>query len=371
MTIPTSFTYAPLRRSSVALSIFSVYALGLGGCAMMQEDKIDYSSAKRANTLEIPPDLTQLSRDQRFSAPGSVVTASGYQQIQPTTRVAAPDAVSDVRLERAGTQRWLIVKRSPEKLWEPVRDFWQENGFILTLDQENLGLMETDWAENRAKIPQDFIRNTLGKLLDSLYSTGERDRFRTRMERNATGETEIFISHRGMLEVFADSQKDRTVWQPRPADPELEIEFLRRLMVKLGVSQEQAKQVASVSSQPPKARLFESGTQIRVELDEPFDRAWRRIGLSLDRSGFTVEDRDRSKGIYYVRYVEPVADNKDPGFLARMFGSSKKEAQPVQYHIHVTTTGNVSTLTVLTPKGQTDTSPAAQRMLKLLADDLR
>lgn len=338
---------------------------------MMQEDKIDYSSAKRTNTLEIPPDLTQLSRDQRFAAPGRVVTASGYQQVQPSARVAAPDAVSDVRLERAGTQRWLVIKRPPEKLWEPVRDFWQENGFILTLDQENFGLMETDWAENRAKIPQDFIRNTLGKVLDSLYSTGERDRFRTRMERNAAGETEIFISHRGMLEVFADSQKDRTVWQPRPADPELEIEFLRRLMVKLGVGQEQSKQMAAVASQLPKARFIDNAGQIRVELDEPFDRAWRRIGLSLDRSGFTVEDRDRSKGVYYVRYVEPVADTKDPGFLARMFGSSKKDAQAVQYQIQVSTNSNVSALTVLTPKGQADHSPAAQKMLKLLADDLR
>jgi outer membrane protein assembly factor BamC len=231
--------------------------------------------------------------------------------------------------------------------------------------------METDWAENRAKIPQDFIRNTLGKVLDSLYSTGERDRFRTRMERNAAGETEIFISHRGMHEVFADSLKDRTVWQPRPADPELEAEFLRRLMVKLGVTQEQSKAMLSVPASPPKARLIESaGKPARIELDEPFDRAWRRVGLSLDRSGFTVEDRDRAKGTYYVRYVEPV-DAKDPGFLSRMFGSSKKEAQPMQYHIQVNTAGGLSTLTVLTPKGQADASVPAQRMLKLLADDLR
>jgi outer membrane protein assembly factor BamC len=372
MTIHTVFKFVPLRRSTLALALFSVYALGLSGCAMMQEDKIDYSSAKRANTLEVPPDLTQLARDQRFSAPGSVVTASGYQQTQPAARVTAPETISDVRLERAGTQRWLVIKRPPEKLWEPVRDFWQENGFILTLDQEDTGLMETDWAENRAKIPQDFIRNTLGKLLDSLYSTGERDRFRTRMERNQAGETEIFISHRGMIEVFADSHKDRTVWQPRPADPELEIEFLRRLMVKLGVSQEQAKQMANVTTQQPKARLIDGGaSSSRIELDESFERAWRRVGLSLDRSGFTVEDRDRSKGLYYVRYVEPIADNKEPGFLARMFGASKKEAQPVQYHIYVATAGAVSTVTVMTPKGQADASAPAQRMLKLLADDLR
>ncbi|MCB1986841.1 MAG: outer membrane protein assembly factor BamC, partial [Burkholderiaceae bacterium] len=148
-------------------------------------------------------------------------------------------------------------------------EFWLENGFTLALDQSNIGIMETDWAENRAKIPQDIIRSTLGKVLDSLYSTGERDKFRTRMERASDGSTEIYVSHRGMIEVFNSSTKDSTVWQPRPADPELETEFLRRMMVKLGVSQEQAKAVASASAQrPPAARVATVGNVPVVQIDE-------------------------------------------------------------------------------------------------------
>ena len=132
-----------------------------------------------------------------------------------------------------------------------MRDFWQESGFLLTMDEASLGIMETDWAENRAKIPQDFIRNTLGKLLDSVYSTSERDRFRTRMERSASGGTEIYVSHRGMIEVYNNKEKDQTVWQPRATDPELEAEFLRRLMVKLGVPQEQSKTLVATGGQNP------------------------------------------------------------------------------------------------------------------------
>jgi len=186
-----------------------------------------------------------------------------------------------VRIERAGNQRWLVVNRPADQLWGPVRDFWQENGFLLTLDQQNLGIMETDWAENRAKIPQDFIRNTLGRVFDSLYSTAERDRFRTRLERSASGSTEIYISHRGMQEVFIDnSQKEQTVWRPRPADPELEAEFLRRLMVRLGVSQEQSKALVATGT----ARPTSPGGERRRRARRP-DRRGVRPCLAPRRPG--------------------------------------------------------------------------------------
>jgi len=374
MTTRKASSAAPFSRwPAKAWSSVALCTLALSGCSTFQDDKVDYTSAKRVSTLEVPPDLTQLNKETRFLVPGSVVTASGYQVAQPSQNmVTAANTVGDVRIERAGNQRWLVVARPADKLWQPVRDFWQENGFVLTRDQENLGLMETDWAENRAKLPQDFIRNTLGKLLDSLYSTGERDKFRTRLERNAAGETEIYVSHRGMQEVFTSTTKEQTIWQPRNPDPELEAEFLRRMMVKLGVSQEQAQAQLASGALPSKARLQETGGVARsVELDEGFDRAWRRVGLALDRTGFTVEDRDRAQGTYFVRYVEAVAQDKDPGFLSRMFGSSKKEAQPVQYRVLVKSTDKLTTLSVLNAQGQPDSSAPAQSILKLLAQDLQ
>jgi hypothetical protein len=189
--------------------------------------------------------------------------------------------VGDVRIERAGNQRWLVVDRPADKLWVPVKDFWQENGFLLQLDQEKLGIMETDWAENRAKLPQDFIRNTIGKVFENLYSTGERDKFRTRLERNAKGGTEIYITHRGMQEVYTSNSKDQTIWQPRPVDPELENEFLRRMMLKLGANEAQAQ--AAIASAPAAQtttpRVATVNNQSVVQIDEGFDRAWRRVGL--------------------------------------------------------------------------------------------
>ena len=349
--------------------------LTLGACTVLQGDKVDYKSASKApvSSLEIPPDLTQISRDSRYAAPGAPVTASSFQlgQVSSQATPTATTAIGDVRFERAGTQRWLVIDRPADKLWEPVKDFWQDSGFLLALDQANLGIMETDWAENRAKIPQDFIRNTLGKVLDALYSTGERDKFRTRLERNANGGTDIFISHRGMIEVYDSASKERTVWQPRATDPELETEFLRRLMVKLGVSQEQSKAVIAAGAVKNGARVAVANGQPVVQLDDNFDRAWRRVGLSLDRTNFTVEDRDRSKGIYFVRYVASVADKADPGFFGKLFSTSKADATPQKFRVSVRSTDNASTVSVQKADGSAADAAEVQRIVQVLADDLK
>lgn len=354
-------------------------ALAVSACAnLLEGDKIDYKSASKGATLEVPPDLTQLSRDSRYAIPaGGTVSAAAMQAgqaAQPSgTANAAALQLGDVRIERDGNQRWLVVDRPADQLWEPVRDFWQENGFNLEQANANVGIMETDWAENRAKLPQDFIRATLGKLLDSIYSTGERDKFRTRLERNARGGTEIYISHRGMVEVYATSTRDTTMWQPRPSDPELETEFLRRLMVKLGVSKEQAEAVAaSPAPRAPAARVGTVNNVPVVQLDEGFDRAWRRVGLALDRTGFTVEDRNRNEGTYFVRYVAPDADTKkEPGFLGRIFNRTAPATPPLKYRIVVRSEGDVSTVSVLNEAGAPEASANAERIVRVLADDLR
>lgn len=361
------------------LTLVSV-AISLSACTVLESDKVDYRSASngpKEPSLVVPPDLTQLSKNTHYAVVGGAVSASALKAGQPqvaTTPSVAAIAMGDVRIERAGNQRWLVVGRPADKLWDPVKEFWQENGFLLSMDQSNLGIMETDWAENRAKIPQDFIRQSLGKLFDSLYSTAERDKFRTRLERNANGETEIFISHRGMIETVTTSVSDAagsTVWQPRPVDPELEAEFLRRLMAKLGVSEPQAKTlVASASAPKSIASISTENGQPAVRIEEGFESAWRRVGLSLDRTGFTVEDRDRKQGIYFVRYVPLSADNTEPGFFSKLFGSSKG-ADAAKFQIAVRSVANVTTVSVLDAKGSPETSVNAQRIVKVIADDIK
>lgn len=351
-------------------------SLSLVACSVLDGDKVDYKSANASKgpALDVPPDLTQLTKDSRYAVQGGSVSASSFNKTAQTTQASpiALNTLSDVRIERAGNQRWLVVDRPADKLWDPVREFWQENGFLLALDQANLGIMETDWAENRAKLPQDFIRSAIGKAIDALYSTGERDKFRTRLERNAAGGTEIYISHRGMVEVYNTAQKDTTMWQPRVADPELETEFLRRLMVKLGMPQEQSKALVAAGVNKATSRVASVNGQPVLQIDDGFDRAWRRVGLSLDRTGFTVEDRDRNKGLYFVRYVELAADKVEPGFFSKLFGgAAKSENGPLKFRISVVSQGESTTVSVLNTDGAPATSIHAQRIVKLIADDLK
>ena len=364
-------------NANTRLGLLALVA-ALSACSTLEGDKIDYKSATKGSTLEVPPDLTQLAKDSRYAVPGGTVSAAalqaGQQAAQPSAASqAAATSIGDVRIERDGNQRWLVVNRPADKLWEPVREFWLESGFIFTQDQANLGILETDWAENRAKLPQDVVRAALGKVFDSLYSTGERDKFRTRLERNANGGTDIFISHRGMIEVYTNTQKDQTVWQPRAADPELETEFLRRLMVKLGVSQEQSKAIAATAptQQTPAARIATVNNAPVVQLAENFDRAWRRVGLALDRTGFTVEDRNRNDGLYFVRYVAPNADKKEPGFFGKPFAGSSAAVPPLKYRIAVRSEGNASTVSVLNEAGAPESSANAERIVRVIADELK
>lgn len=356
-------------------------AVALSACSVIEESKIDYKSAKKASTLEVPPDLTQLTKDTRYTAaPDRSVSAvalqaAGQAQV-PTVERAAPLQVGDVQILRDGNKRWLLIDRPADQLWEPTREFWLDHGFNLSQEKADLGIIETDWAENRAKLPQDIIRSTLGKVFDSLYSTSERDRFRTRLERRADGKTEIYVTHRGMEEVYSSSNKDATIWQPRAADPELETEFLRRLMIKLGTNEEQSRALiaadkSTVVQAAPVGKVATIDGLPAVQLDEPFDRAWRRVGVALDRTGFTVEDRDRSKGLYYVRYVAPNAEMETKkGWFSGWF-SSKPENKPGQYQIAVRSTGNQTIVTVLDARGQPETTQAAQRIVRVLADDLK
>ncbi len=360
-----------LNRSAVVLATLVL----LSGCgAIMDGDKVNYKTegGTKVVPLDIPPDLTQLTRDTRYAVPSGPVTASGMAaRPAPTVAATAAKQVNDVRIERDGKQRWLVVNRSADAVWPIVQGFWKENGFEYVIEQQQLGLLETEWAENRAKIPQDFIRRTLGKVLDGLYSSAERDKFRTRIERNSTGGVEIFVTHRGMIEEYKDTSKTSTIWQPRPSDPELEAEFLSRLMVKLGVSTEQAK--AGITPQEVaanKTSVVTKGDATMLNIPDSFDVAWRRVGLALDRTGFTVEDRDRAQGVYFVRYVD-TANKEEKGFFSKMFSSSKAETGPVKYRIAVRKTDSATEVTVQNAAGTTENSPISQRILKLLADDLR
>lgn len=380
---------AAFVRASCAL----LMAVLLAACstADLRSDKIDYASAKPPSTLEVPPDLSQLPRDDRFAVPergtvtASTVTAAAASRAQPRAGAVATvaPAFANARIEREGNQRWLAVDVPPEQAFTVVLEYLPSIGLAIEREDPKLGIVETAWAENRANLPQDPLRKLLGRFAGMVYSTGEQDKFRVRIERTAKNTAEIFVSHRGMVEVFTSQAQDSTKWQPRPSDPELEAEVLQLLAQRFAAparTQTAAAAAPSAASAtqataPQVARYVPAGgaSPARVVIDEPFDRAWRRVGLALDRGGFTVEDRDRNKGVYFVRYVDPVFEQKQrdrQGFFSKIFGRDVKiDAQ--QFRVLVGADGARTVVTVQDRDGKPDAGATSDKILAQINDQLR
>ncbi len=385
-----------MKKTVIYASLFATITACTTLDDLSEKGKIDYRSAGKRPTLEVPPDLTTPTSVDRGTTVVGSTTASTYQRNPAQATAVATTAgvlptVPGVRVERSGNQRWLAVDMKPEQLWPIVRDFWTDSGFNLAVQSPQTGVLETEWAENRAKIPQDGIRNLLGKAIDSIYSTGERDKFRVRIDASGNG-SELYLSHKGMVETLVGQSKETSLWQPRPTDFDLEAEFLRRIVLRLGVDNNRATAVsvaakapaatASVAATPAvgssKIRVVGAGPTIGLELaDEPFDRGWRRIGLALDRGGFTVEDRNRAEGIYFVRYVDPeleAGSSREKGFLGKLF-SRDNDIKPKTFRITVKSSGTQTNVNVGDSTGAPISDPTDQkvaaRMISLIQEQLR
>jgi outer membrane protein assembly factor BamC len=421
--LPTRLLHpTPLRVATVTLCLM------LGGCTVVGDwfssDRTDYKGAsKRTQPLEVPPDLTQLQRDSRYLPQGGVVTASDLNKpggaAEPgaasAQALANPEvalaAAGNLHLERNGDQRWLSTQEAPELVLPKVRAYWQSQGYTLTVDEPKTGILETDWKQNRTKLPGSMIGNLFSSLVDNLSDSGLRDRFRTRLERRADGGTEIYVTHFGAAEEVTG--KDSSVqtadvkWVPRKSDPGLEAQQLSQLMLSMaGVANVSAaapsqsffkfgeddaasapatgRAIPSATTARPttgtgpngtaRARIVTGQTGATMQLEDNFDRSWRRIGLALDHGGFTVEDRDRAQGLYYVRYVDAKEAARDePGFFSKFtswFGASSPS--PVnKYRISIKAPADSATVTVLNDQGQPDNSENAQRIVSLLVDELK
>ena len=374
------------RKALLRLAAVLSLSVTVGACGTLKEKfgakDIDYKSARTGKPLEVPPDLSSTSIEDSLVIPGEGGTSySAYQGARrqgPAATQVLPTP-KNVHMERDGAQRWLVIDGAPERVWPRVRNFFLEKGFSIARENPRTGIIETDWAENRARVKSDFIRDFFSKFLGGLYSTGLRDKFRVRLERGVRpGTTELYLTHRGMVERVSEitgPDPVQTQWEPRPADPELEAEMLREIMVFLGVDRERARQVAKSGGGGPARAQLGAGTggAPLLTLQMPFDRAWRRVGLALDRVGFTVFDRNRSEGVYYVRYIDTdVATKKKKGFIKRLFSrGGKKVVEKDEYQVRVRADGTVSRVQVTDEKGRPENSRIASRILNLLYDELK
>ena len=360
--------------------IFSV-----GACkSISASKKIDYKSTKTVPPLDVPPGLSSLPSDESqadlYGVPGGTTTYSSYSVDRDVTGTRSTGTsllqhYDNVTLEHAGGQRWLVVQVEPEKLWPTIREFLLKYGLIIAREDPKTGTIETEWAENRALVGTKYQR-VMFKVLGSLYSTGTRDKYRVRLERGAEpGTTEIYLSHRSMKEVVSDaggSSPIQTVWQPGQSDPILEAEMLRLLMVEIGIQNKRAEQLLAEGTIPERAKLSSGADgRLALNLQDSLDRAWRRVGLSLDRIGLTVEDRDRSKGIYYVRDAGAEEESKKRGFFSRLFRRNKDEPADREYLVSIKSVDSGTDVEILDQNGSPINVKHEERILSLLYEQLK
>jgi len=393
----------------------------VAGCSSPTPGKIDYRSDAKAkeSSLAVPPNMLDETADQRSLPPqGGETSLSSLKQTQAAAPVSDQSQVlpqvPGMHIQRDGTESWLVIdNRTPDQVWPQVRRFWQEQGFLLVVDQRDKGVMETDWNETHPKISDGLVRNTLSWAMGNSYVGAERNKYRTRLETSSAGGTYVFISQKGLSEQVTGTNNDSSKWVPKPNDPALEAEYLKRLMMTLanakpGVPDAQiaadadakassnsaskskmpdsaaaataAQNVAAVGQQSGSGSSSSSGAQgtsgqyssTELTLGEPYERAWVRVGIALDRANFTVDDRDRTKGIYYVRYVDPQDKTSDEqGFWNQIF-HGRKEKTARQYKLNVrAVTENQTRIAIVDDSGQIDSSRPAREIMNLMVGELQ
>jgi len=343
----------------------------LAGCntVNLEGERVDYkSAAAKARPLEVPPDLTTPSTVEHYAIPEDApVGSTRYSEfakgelggVGRSAKVVLPET-KNAHIERNGEQRVLVVNDRAENVWSVVRAFWLEQGFVIKSETPQTGVMETDWLENRAKIPQDAIRTVLSKVIDSIYSSGERDQYHTRLERGKDGNsTEIYVTHKGMEEVL-DADKNSSTWRPRAASPGLEATMLQGLMAKWGNNTTEAVNTVASSKVAPKLQSAANGAQVIV-LAEAFDKSWRKVALALERANINVEDKNRASGVFFVRVADVVPAK---GVLDKLAFWRSDESKPAaHYQVQVRSVGETCEVSA---NGDGASTPDTQRLIEKL-----
>jgi len=383
-------------KTAMRAAALTSVAAALAGCNVLgvnfSDDKVQYESSTSRAPLEIPPDLTSIPKNDRFTVPTrpQIVSANAEAAKEQMALAKSGDAPSQIlpstevaKVVRDGQIRYVHVNEPAEKVWPVLQDFWATVGLTVKDQDAASGVMQTEWAENKANLPKDIIRGTIGKVLDVVYDTGERDQYRARMERNDDGTCDIYITHKQMVEVLKGKQEDSTIWQPGPSDPQLEAEMLTRLAQKLETEfnpaakpeEQKALDAMAAVKYVPVSEVVKGadGTPQAVLISEPFDRAWRRVGVALDRAGFDITDRDRSQGLVMVKYLDPDYEKevkKERGFFSNMFGKGSA-VDPVPYQIRLTPEGESTRVTVSGAEGKADTTGVAPKIVNLIGEQTR
>ena len=364
------------------LALAAGATIALAGCSsindLLTQEQVDYKSTVRGDPLSLPPDLSseRISSPQ-YSIAGGTASALAYNEAQKKAQAnqglnVLPE-VAGMKVMRSGDTRWLQLNADPNQVYPRLISFWNNEGFTINRDNPQAGIIETDWAENRAKIPGNFLRRALGSIVDMVSDSGERERFTTRLERNGNM-TEVYINHQRMVETAMDRDATTFRWLPADEDPGLNAVMLSRLMAFLGVEEERARNavreaqaVGAAPQQVQQLLLIDGETALSSPLSA--DDTWRRVGDSLNRAGFTIDEANLANGSYVVRYLDTdTGEKRQAGNIFSRLWGDHGNITPLPYTIQVTPDAGGSKITVFNRDGAQENTTTGKRILRVIAE---
>jgi len=333
--------------------IVIVMLSSLVACSSSPEWKGVYSSdSKQKNNgkLEIPPELSEPKSNQILALPniaGSGTTYSAYSNVDvgtaAGTKITSAKAPG-IKLVRDGANQWLEVNQSAENLWPRLKTFFVEVGFEIKREDRAVGVMETNWLENKVELPTNWF----SKLLNRISATGLRDKYRARLEKTDKPDvTRVFITHQGLKEhAFEELSAIKVWWETRPSDPELEAEMYQRFLIFSDISKEESIKLVNKIASKERTKIIDKNETKVLQVGEGFARTWRRVGIALDRIGLLVEDRNRSGGLYYLRITDDFREKvkEEKSWLASIFSGGDSAKLKERYLLSLNSENNGVTI---------------------------
>lgn len=354
--------------------VLLVLVISLMACSSTSKDK--YGTAG-GQPLEVPPGLSQPEQNSSMAIPSIASDRTSYSEYsqgsKPVVDTSLLPAPKGARMVREGDIRWLEIEAPTEKVWQELHGFFRSLGFEIKQEDPQLGILQTSWQENRAYASTGFWSSVF-----NVFKTSIKDRYRVRLERTDDPNlTRMFLMHQGVKQEVDERVSSvggdviTMYWTNSPYDPEIEAEMMLRFLAYRGMSEEKLEEVAKVKPRDVRAELKKvEGGQVLV-VNENFARTWRRTGVAIDRLGITIDDRNRSEGLYFISLGEEFLKNhqQQEGVFKKLFGG--KETEGHKFILKVTDQVTESVVSLHDKEGKLSNDAGASTIMDLLYAQLR
>jgi len=345
----------------------------------VKQVKINYYGDKSVNSLEVPPDLTSPDYENSFrirefveDIDVNVVNLSNANEIiEKNQKVLA--VPTDITIKRSGTRKWLIVEKDTEAVWSLSKQFLRDYGFVINKINKETGVMETNYLENKPKIPSStmgWFRSALESKIDNVsYTLPSVDSYKIRIEPIEGGKkTEVHLSLNSMAEVITGSGKDETtLWQYKERDVNLESEMLYNLMIYLGSDAANAREKI-IEAQTESKLIIKNETDIngyaKLVFNFGIEATWDNIAWALNDLNVEIESKDVKEKAFYIR----AARTSDKGIFTKMFGD---DAVRQVFRVSLKSTNNTKTEVLffdVSEKNEKETKEFSFDLMKQIKD---